>query len=206
VESPILLVSVLDNILAGPQRLGLTLRARIHGGHLTLAGDVTFRHPVHFQGKGQLIVEPSVTFGYRLAGAAGNPILLQPRDPASVITIGTGSAVMNGCEIISKQSITIGRRCLIGARTTIMDADFHGLRLDERRSAGATAAVIIGDDVWIGSQAIVLKGVRIGRGAVVAAGCVVTKDVPSGLIVAGNPMRVIGAIDDSDEEASTRDD
>ncbi len=62
----------------------------------------------------------------------------------------------------------------------------------ERPSA---APVVIGDRVWVGTRAVVLKGVTIGDGAVVAAGAVVSKDVPAGAVVAGIPARQVGTAD-----------
>jgi acetyltransferase-like isoleucine patch superfamily enzyme len=69
----------------------------------------------------------------------------------------------------------------------IMDTDFH--RVDGRPSGDA--AVSIGNRVWIGVGAKILKGVTVGDGAIVAAGSVVTRDVPAATLVAGNPARVI---------------
>jgi len=72
----------------------------------------------------------------------------------------------------------------------IYDSDFHALDAAERETAEPrTAQVTIGDDVFIGSNAIVLKGVSIGAGGVVGAGAVVGADVPARAIVAGNPAR-----------------
>jgi acetyltransferase-like isoleucine patch superfamily enzyme len=68
-----------------------------------------------------------------------------------------------------------------------MDTDFH--RVDGR--ASADAPVSIGNRVWIGAGAKILKGVSIGDGAVIAAGAIVTRDVPAGALVAGNPAQVI---------------
>jgi acetyltransferase-like isoleucine patch superfamily enzyme len=57
------------------------------------------------------------------------------------------------------------------------------------------APVVIGDRVWVGTRAVILKGVTIGDGAVVAAGAVVNKDVPAHSVVAGGPARVVGSVD-----------
>ena len=76
----------------------------------------------------------------------------------------------------------------------MLDDDFHAITVDgvERPSV---APVRIGDRVWVGTRAVVLKGVTIGDGAVVAAGAVVTSDVPAGTVVAGVPARVVGRAD-----------
>ncbi|MBN4056316.1 hypothetical protein JYT20_01205 [Rhodothermus sp. AH-315-K08] len=70
-----------------------------------------------------------------------------------------------------------------------MDCDFHGV--ENRASPGKTSPIVIEDDVWLATRATILRGVRIGRGAVVAAGAVVTKDVEPYTLVAGVPAKQI---------------
>ncbi|MCS7070899.1 MAG: hypothetical protein NZM00_05290 [Anaerolinea sp.] len=92
----------------------------------------------------------------------------------------------------------------MGANSIITDTDFHPLTADARRidpTQGRTAPVIVEDEVFIGMQAIILKGVRLGRGCVIGAGSVVTQDVPPGMIAAGNPARVIRPVDRTIERA-----
>ena len=103
------------------------------------------------------------------------------------ITIGNGTYLNRNVEIIAQQEVTIGRDCKIAWDVLIMDTDQHGLG-----SAPPVAAPVrIGDRVWIGCRAIVLKGVTIGAGAVVGAGAIVTSDVPPGAIVVGPAAKVI---------------
>jgi acetyltransferase-like isoleucine patch superfamily enzyme len=80
----------------------------------------------------------------------------------------------------------IGERCSIGWDVWITDTDYHRLNDGED-----IAPVSIGDEVWIGAKSMILKGVTVGKGAVIAAGSVVTKDVPERALVAGNPATVI---------------
>ena len=68
-----------------------------------------------------------------------------------------------------------------------------------KKSDGSDGKVVIEDDVWIGSNAIILKGVHVGFGSIIGAGAIVTKDVPEGSIVAGNPAKVIGMRFNADE-------
>jgi acetyltransferase-like isoleucine patch superfamily enzyme len=74
-----------------------------------------------------------------------------------------------------------------------MDSDYHDL--NDHSLPGKSSPVKIGDNVWLGARATVLKGVTIGDGAVVAAGALVTRDVPSRTVVAGVPARVIKHLD-----------
>lgn len=111
----------------------------------------------------------------------------------ALIDIGD-SAGLTGVTLCAADSITIGRRVKIGANSTIADTDFHPLDAAERQlnpRNGRTAPVIIEDDVFIGAQALVLKGSHIGKGSVIGAGSVVAGHVPPGVIVAGNPARFV---------------
>jgi serine acetyltransferase len=91
------------------------------------------------------------------------------------------------------EHIEIGRNCMIGPYCFFTDAN-HGTAtgLPVKQQAMETKPVIVGDDVWMGAGVIVLRGVRIGCGAVIGAGAVVTKDVPANAIVVGVPAREIG--------------
>lgn len=189
--------SVALPMLFGWRGWKLRLAVRLHCGRILLGRKVSYHHPVVFQGRGRLVIEDRVSLGFGLAGARNTPILLQPRELGAEIILEEGCAVMNGCELIARTSIRIGRNTLVGPSTWITDSDFHGVAPYLRRTNGKTSAVVIEENVWIGAKVMILKGVRIGKDAVVAAGSVVTKDVASGAIVAGNPLKVIGHVDDS---------
>jgi len=104
----------------------------------------------------------------------------------AILTLGQG--YINNKETIDCfDSITIGSRVAISKGVTIRDSDNHSINGNKRISA----PIIIGDNVWIGLNATILKGVHIGSGAVVAAGSVVTKDVPENVLVGGVPARTI---------------
>lgn len=113
--------------------------------------------------------------------------------PGAILRVGRGVRVNYGTSINADCSVTIGDRVRIGPYAMIVDTDFHD-PLDRARRPGARP-VVIEDDVWIGAKASVLKGVRIGRGAIVGVGAVVTHDVPPFTIVGGVPARVMGTLD-----------
>ena len=105
---------------------------------------------------------------------------------------------LTGAVICARTHIRIGRAVTIGANVTITDTDFHPLEPAARRrdfQAGTSAPVVLEDECFVGMHALILKGTRIGRGAVVGAGSVVVGEVPPGAIVAGNPARVIRMVD-----------
>jgi len=100
---------------------------------------------------------------------------------------------LNGVHIDARELIEIGANVRIAPYSIILDSDFHDIK--DHFSDGPSKPVIIEDDVWIATRSTILKGVTIGRGAVVAAGSVVTKDVPPYTIVAGVPAKVIKRIE-----------
>ena len=121
------------------------------------------------------------------------------------LAIGDGCYLANA-SLVCTERITIGDRCLVAGGVTICDSDFHPVdpatRLADtiaispqgdrtHRPPIDVRPVVIGDDVWIGWNATVLKGVTIGDGAVVAAGALVLRDVAPGVTVAGNPARAV---------------
>ena len=115
--------------------------------------------------------------------------------------------LLNGALIMAEEDIDIGSHCLISWNVGVADSDFHPLEPAQRlidaqalapyfknrplRPKLKTAPVKIADNVWIGMNAIILKGVTIGENSVVAAGSVVTKSVPPNTVVAGNPAVVV---------------
>ncbi|MCA9889337.1 MAG: acyltransferase [Anaerolineae bacterium] len=106
---------------------------------------------------------------------------------------------MTGGSIVAAQSVRIGNRVMIGANTVIADTDFHPLDAATRANAphlGANKPIVIGDDVFIGMQCLILKGTIIGTGSVIGAGSVVSGEIPAGVIAAGNPARVIRSLDE----------
>lgn len=118
----------------------------------------------------------------RLAHEVG----LHLRAPGAVIEIGADSFCNYRTELIAHERVTVGSGTLLAWDVQVVDSDSHALG-----DAPTTAPVTIGDGVWIGARATVLKGVTVGDGAVVAAGAVVTADVPPAALVAGNPARVV---------------
>jgi len=123
-----------------------------------------------------------------------------------VIEIGDYCYLANASLVCSSR-ITIGSYVMIAGGVTIADSDFHPMspagRLADSvalspignrtiRPTIETRPVVIEDDVWIGYNAAILKGVRVGAGATIAPGAVVVRDVPPGATVAGNPARVTG--------------
>jgi hypothetical protein len=119
------------------------------------------------------------------------------------IFIGEDSLVNTNCNIYSLEKISIGNRVLISYNVSIFDNNSHPLKMEDRakhiqnpkdNSKVERSEVTIEDDVWVGCDVVILKGVSIGKGSIVAAGSIVTTSIPSFSVVAGNPAKVIKSI------------
>lgn len=106
----------------------------------------------------------------------------------AVLSIGQNTFI-NGARIAAKKHIVIGDHVHIAPDVVIMDSDFHDV--ESHHEEGGMAAIHIGNNAWIATRAMILKGVRIGEGAVVAAGSIVTRDVAPYTLVGGIPAKLI---------------
>lgn len=165
-------------------------------GNLILAEQVRLVVPLRCDGKGKVEVNRNTTLGYRGAIRMGNGcVMLQAREENSSIKIGTNCAFSNNVSIIAVQSVEIGDDCLIGDLVTIMDSDFHGVAPDKRRSGPIKSAPVkLENNVWLGSRALILRGVTIGSNSIVAPGAVVTSSIPANCVAGGVPATVIKSI------------
>jgi maltose O-acetyltransferase len=111
--------------------------------------------------------------------------------PDAVIEVGD-NVRLNGCDIQAAARVTVGDDCILGS-CIVVDTDYHSVEIDRQEpgAAVATRPVSIGRNVWVAGNAAVLKGVTIGDDSVVGYGAVVVEDVPAGVVVAGNPARVV---------------
>lgn len=137
-------------------------------------------------------------------GVYGSPrffnsyIYIEARNIASKISFGSNVFINNDCCFISEGAgIIVGNDVLIGHNFCVYDSDFH--ELDPRRRISGkhkTKRVFIHDNVFIGSNVTVLKGVEIGRNSVIASGSVVTKSIDANVVAGGNPCKVLKRLDE----------
>jgi acetyltransferase-like isoleucine patch superfamily enzyme len=119
--------------------------------------------------------------------------------PGASISIGNDCG-LSSCSIVANSTVIIGNEVLVGAGVVITDTDFHKVnsrnrRYDQDQTDIDCKPVYIGDNVWLGADVKILKGVTIGRNSVVAAGAIVTENVACDTLVAGIPARLIKNID-----------
>lgn len=162
-------------------------------GHVRKAGGLRLNVPLYCDGTGQVSLGSDITIGYGLSAILGDGMVrLKARGGEARIQVGDGTAISNNTQVFAEQSITIGARCLIGDGVLILDSNFHDLSAEGRHHRRPeTAAIVIEDNVFIGSRVIILKGVTIGKDSVIGAGSVVARSIPPGVIAAGNPAKVI---------------
>lgn len=160
----------------------------------TVIGRPHLHSAVVLAGAGTIRFEGEVELGWRHSpGYLSGYTYIEARTAQSHVVVGHETHFNNGVCVVSQgPGIVFGRRCLVGPGVEVYDSDFHPLAAADRKTqAPAMAAVEIGDDVFLATGAIVLKGVTIGAGSVVGAGAVVVSDVPAGVVVAGNPARIV---------------
>jgi len=118
--------------------------------------------------------------------------LVGPRDAARNLRVGTGTVIGPGVTLCLDAPITIGKNVSLGPRAVLYTAT-HPLGAGSRRMLLDVSArpIVVDDGAWVGLGAIILCGVRVGRGSVVAAGAVVNRDVPDDVLVAGNPAEIV---------------
>jgi acetyltransferase-like isoleucine patch superfamily enzyme len=169
---------VLVEFGAQSQLIGLPRFRLIKGSELRIGTRGVFRSQ---PGSNPIGIDQPITFCTMAAGAK--------------IIIGDGVGISGG-SICARLHIAIGDGTLIGANSYIFDNDFHALdpraRSEDDYSVVRSAPVRIGSNVFVGARCIILKGVSIGDNAIIGAGSVVSHDVPSDAIAAGNPCTVRG--------------
>jgi acetyltransferase-like isoleucine patch superfamily enzyme len=173
-------------------RLGLRTNVEVAGG-LVLMG----RPLIDIRKGSRLVIGKRVTLTSRNKGYHLNmhsPMKIFADRTGAEICIGDETRIAGTC-IHAYESIRIGKRCLISANCQILDGNAHDLSFPdvEQRihSRGSSRPIVIEDDVWIGANSIILAGARIGRGAVIGAGSVVSGTVAALTVVRGNPARVV---------------
>ncbi|MDF2836060.1 MAG: hypothetical protein K0Q63_1700 [Paenibacillus sp.] len=158
----------------------LPLKASSAGRLSRIAGKLRLKN------KGELIIGRNVSFH-----AKPFPSSVSVSKGAR-LTIGDNVFFNYGLDIGCTSSITIGSHTIIGPMVNMIDTNFHPV---DAQDHGTAKPIVIGDNVWVGRGAVILPGVSIGSGAVVAAGSIVTRDIPPAVLAGGTPAKALREID-----------
>ena len=183
-----------SDYLSAPLRRGRIWKYRALSNCRRVSGSPTVLQPVLLLGEGAIVFGRGVELGWPRSKAFYSGYShLEAARPESAIEIGDGVQINNNAFIKSDgPGIRIGARSLLGSEVTIYDSDFHDLRPERRRDGQPRMAPVeLGEDVFVGDGAMILKGVSIGAHSVIGAGSVVVASIPAGVVAAGNPARVI---------------
>ena len=163
------------------------LKFKLLGRNCSCGKGLRVKGKLEIAGKGNVSLGDNVLF----EGGAFGINSLCTYSPDARISIGSYT-YLNGVRVSCYQKVKIGEFCIF-AYSHISDSDFHAVK-PARRDPEAPVdvePVIIQDNVWVCLSALIFKGVTIGRNSVVGGGAVVTRDVPSNCVVAGNPAKVV---------------
>ncbi|HWL42390.1 MAG TPA: acyltransferase [Ilumatobacter sp.] len=109
----------------------------------------------------------------------------------ATLEIGERTLVNFGSSLVATGNVRIGAHCHIGPYTLILDNHFHHVEPERRLERPDPQPIVVEDNVWIGARAMLMPGVTVGRDSCVAAGAIVTSDVPARTLVAGVPAKIL---------------
>jgi serine acetyltransferase len=150
---------------------------------------------VHWvQGKGEIVIGDDVLVDGKCSFTFASRFTERP-----ALEIGDRSGIGHGCGFTVAKRITIGRDCRIAGGVYMFDSSGHPSNPGARRAGAApdpedVKPITLGDNVWVGRNAMIFPGVTIGTGSVVSAGAVVMSEVPPNTVVAGNPARRVASL------------
>jgi maltose O-acetyltransferase len=161
-----------------------------------VVGQARLFHPLLVKGKGTVIFGKNVQVGVIASpNFYSHYAYVEARTENSQIIFGDNVTLNNGFSAEAMNKITIKSNVLIGVNCSIMDHDGHNLAIDQRIDGKPNSAqVLIEENVFIGDNVTLLKGVTVGKNSIIGNGAVVTKSIPANVIAAGNPAQVIREI------------
>jgi acetyltransferase-like isoleucine patch superfamily enzyme len=179
-----LTVRKIIKVLKSPRLAAAIINAQIRiRGRGKVPLSVRLRGGIRLKGEGSVVFGQGVT----LTGDVVSIELVCYKDAR--ISIGDDTFINYGSSISAYKEVIIGRHCLLGHHTLIVDRNEHGVEF--RELLPSPEPVTVEDHVWIGSRVVILPGVSIGHHSVIGAGSVVTKSIPANCLAVGNPARVV---------------
>lgn len=169
---------------------------------------IPFGKNLMVMGPMKVVVRGKITIGDNLNVISGKMLNALGRNMKTSLRVDENANILIGnnvgmscVSIWSKEKITIGNNVKLGANVIVFDSDMHSLNFQLRRDVATdgvnakSAPIVIDDDVFIGTNSIVTKGVTIGKRSIIAAGSVVSRSIPEDEIWGGNPVKFIKKIE-----------
>lgn len=159
-------------------------KGELHSLGTSFIGIFSNKIGLNYSGKGQLKITKNggLLLGKNVRIARNGGLFINAR-----VTIGDNTYINPNLILIAQKGIEIGSDCAISWNVQILDTDLHSIKSNNSTSE----PIKIGNKVWIGCNCIILKGVKIGDGAIIAAGSIITKDVKPNCLYAGSPAKLI---------------
>lgn len=192
---------MIDKLFKIPKILRMKFSTKYYRWQFRKKG-ITFGNNMSIMGRISVIGQGKIVIGDNFCMTSGehiNPISANMQasfftdSPNAQIQIGDNVG-MSSTRIWIHNGLTVGNNVKIGGGVLLIDTDCHPVDYLVRRNSNegtCSSPIVIEDDVWIGAQSIVLKGVTIGARSIIGAGSVVTKSIPSDCIAAGNPCKIL---------------
>lgn len=180
-------------------KLRIILYQLLSAKSVKIEGNFIKSTPVLFEGKGTVKFGKNIRIGYYPSpGFFDGNAYIEVRNNNSSIEIDDNTIFNNRLVIIcDKTSIKIGKNCLFGINVWLSDSDFHGIKVADRLNGNYECkSEEISDNVFVGNNVTILKGVTIGKNCVIASGSIVTKSFPDNTVVGGVPAKFLKYIDE----------
>lgn len=182
---------MMKKLILGTLRTAGRFWCRLKGCELSRSAIINGMPSITRKGEGRIVLGSGTTINSALwsnpLNVSGSTRLFAA--PGALLELKAGAGVSSS-QLVANTGIEIGENSFIGAGSLLCDSDMHEVPLGSGRET-KMAPIRIGKNVFIGARSIILKGVNIGDGAVVAAGSVVVSDVAAGTLVAGNPAKLV---------------
>lgn len=191
-----------------PGALGLVLRSKLYpvllgsvGRGVVFGCNVVLRHPSKSRLKGNVVIDDNsvldakgsdnrgIDVGENVFIGRNTIIYCQNGD----VEIGDNANIGSNCQIFSAKKVRIGKNVLIAAYTYLVGGghNYEDTDLPIIKQGRTALGIVIGDNVWLGASVKIMDGVTVGEGAIIAAGAVVTEDIPPYVIAGGIPAKII---------------
>jgi acetyltransferase-like isoleucine patch superfamily enzyme len=174
------------SIVVSP-KISFKNKGKINCEGVALIGIASNKVGLDLNSRGQFRIDKNAVcnLGHNVRFARGTKIFVN-----GLLDIGAGTYIQPHAMIVTSKQIKIGCNCAISWNVQILDTDLHNVVFEDKVQINSKL-IFLGNNVWVGANSIILKGVSLGDNCIVAAGSVVTKSFPENSLIGGNPAKLI---------------